>query len=194
MKSFEGILICTDLDGTILRDDKTVSEENREAIEYFKSEGGYFTFITGRMPYFAKDIYEMIKPNAPIGCINGGGIYDFEKRASQGVFCIRLFFVCREFPAWFAVLRFIFRWIFVYGGIRVGLLIGTFCVVRRGFRLMFGCCFVFCCTGQLADFDFRCFGVENYLIRKKNVPLEKFMRICAAHFSQLVLYCFRAIS
>ena len=80
MKSFEGILICTDLDGTILRDDKTVSEENREAIEYFKSKGGYFTFITGRMPYFAEDIYEMIKPNAPIGCINGGGIYDFEKR------------------------------------------------------------------------------------------------------------------
>ena len=121
-------------------------------------------------------------------------VYDFEKRASQGVFCIRLFFVCREFPAWFAVLRFIFRWIFVCGGIHTGLLIGTFCAVRRGFRLMFGRCFVFCCTGQLADFDFRCFGVENYLIRKKNVPLEKFMRICAAHFSQLVLYCFRAIS
>ena len=108
-------------------------------------------------------------------------VYDFEKRAFLGVFCIRFFFVCREFAAWFAVLRFIFRWIFVYGGIRVGLLIGTFCVVRRGFRLMFGRCFVFCCTGQLADFDFRCFGVENYLIRNKKVSRKRFVCMYAAH-------------
>ena len=50
MGKFDGILICTDLDGTLYRNDKTVSKENREAIEYFKNEGGYFTFITGRMP------------------------------------------------------------------------------------------------------------------------------------------------
>ena len=77
MKKFEGKLICTDLDGTLLRADKTISRENKEAIEYFKSEGGYFTFITGRMPYFAKDMYDRINPNAPIGCINGGGLYDY---------------------------------------------------------------------------------------------------------------------
>ena len=79
MGKFDGTLICTDLDGTLLRKDKTVSAENREAIEYFKREGGYFTFITGRMPYFAVDMYKSARPNAPIGCINGGGIYDFEK-------------------------------------------------------------------------------------------------------------------
>ena len=79
MGKFDGILICTDLDGTLLKNDKTISEENREAIEYFKREGGYFTFITGRMPYTSRRLYDMVKPNAPIGCINGGGIYDFEK-------------------------------------------------------------------------------------------------------------------
>lgn len=79
MGKFDGILICTDLDGTLLKNDKTISEENREAIEYFKREGGYFTFITGRMYYTARRLYEMVNPNAPIGCINGGGIYDFEK-------------------------------------------------------------------------------------------------------------------
>ncbi len=78
MKKFEGILICTDLDGTLLRDDKSISHENSEAIEHFKAEGGKFTFITGRMPYFAQGAREMVRPNAPIGCINGGGIYDFE--------------------------------------------------------------------------------------------------------------------
>ena len=78
MKKFEGILICTDLDGTLLRDDKSVSKENLDAIEYFKSEGGLFTFITGRMPYFVERLYRTVKANAPIGCINGGGIYDYD--------------------------------------------------------------------------------------------------------------------
>ena len=80
MKKFEGILICTDLDGTLLNSRHTVSRENREAIEYFKAEGGLLTFITGRMPFFVGDMYEAVKPNAPFGCINGGGIYDMPSR------------------------------------------------------------------------------------------------------------------
>ena len=79
MKKFEGILFCTDLDGTILKSDRTISKENLDAIEYFKSEGGKFTFITGRMPFFASQFYDIIKPNAPVGCINGGGLYDYKK-------------------------------------------------------------------------------------------------------------------
>ena len=74
MGKFDGILICTDLDGTLLNGDYKVSEENAKAIEYFKREGGYFTFITGRMYYYAEDIYEMVKPNAPIGCGNGAAV------------------------------------------------------------------------------------------------------------------------
>lgn len=76
MKKFDGILICTDLDGTLLKNDKTISKENLDAIEYFMSEGGYFTFITGRMPYFVGSILSKVKINAPFGCINGGGLYD----------------------------------------------------------------------------------------------------------------------
>ena len=80
MKKFEGILFCTDLDGTLLRNDKSVSKENLEAIEYFKANGGLFTFITGRMPYFVSGLYRTVKPNAPIGCINGGGVYDYDQQ------------------------------------------------------------------------------------------------------------------
>lgn len=80
MGRFNGILICTDLDGTLLRNDKTISPENLSAIEYFKQEGGIFTFITGRMPFFVSDVYNSIKPNAPFGCINGGGLYDHIKQ------------------------------------------------------------------------------------------------------------------
>ncbi len=78
MGRFDGVLICTDLDGTLLKNDKTVSAENINAIEYFKANGGKFTFVTGRMPYYAVETYNRIKPNAPIGCINGGGLYDYE--------------------------------------------------------------------------------------------------------------------
>ena len=79
MGKFDGMLFCTDLDGTLLNSKKEISKENREAIEYFKKEGGYFTFITGRMPYTSVEMYEAVRPNAPIGCINGGGIYDMAK-------------------------------------------------------------------------------------------------------------------
>lgn len=77
MKKFESILFTTDLDGTLLRNDKSISEENIKAIEYFKEEGGLFTFVTGRVPVGALKIYDAVKPNAPCGCLNGGGIYDF---------------------------------------------------------------------------------------------------------------------
>lgn len=80
MKKFEGMLICTDLDGTLLRSDKSISQNTLDTIEYFKSEGGYFTFVTGRMPFYAKDMYEMVNPNCPFGCVNGGGIYDHVKQ------------------------------------------------------------------------------------------------------------------
>ncbi|MBQ3226919.1 MAG: HAD hydrolase family protein, partial [Clostridia bacterium] len=52
MGKFDGVLICTDLDGTLLKKDKTISEENLKAIEYFKREGGFFTIVTGRMPFY----------------------------------------------------------------------------------------------------------------------------------------------
>ncbi|MBQ8391617.1 MAG: Cof-type HAD-IIB family hydrolase [Clostridia bacterium] len=80
MKKFEGILITTDLDDTLLRNDKTISDKNKEAIEYFKNNGGLFTFVTGRPPVIVGDIYNEVLPNAPIGCFNGGGIYDMEKK------------------------------------------------------------------------------------------------------------------
>lgn len=79
MGKFDGMLLCTDLDDTLLTDNKQVSEKNRKAIDYFKSEGGLFTFSTGRVPMGARLILEYVVPNAPIVCFNGGGIYDFSE-------------------------------------------------------------------------------------------------------------------
>jgi Cof subfamily protein (haloacid dehalogenase superfamily) len=80
MKQFEGVLICTDLDGTLLKNDKTISRENLEAIRYFKENGGFFTFVTGRMPCAVTSIADAVLPNAPFGCINGGGLFDYETK------------------------------------------------------------------------------------------------------------------
>lgn len=80
MGKFNGILLCTDLDDTLLTTDKKVSRENKRAIEYFKSEGGLFTFATGRVPIGAKIMLEQITPNAPMVCFNGGSIYDFNSK------------------------------------------------------------------------------------------------------------------
>ncbi len=77
MGKFDGILLCSDLDDTLLTTDKRVSEENKKAIEYFKSEGGLFTFATGRVVQGARMMLEYISPNAPMVCFNGGAIYDF---------------------------------------------------------------------------------------------------------------------
>lgn len=78
MGKFDGILMCSDLDDTLLTTDKNISEENKKAIEYFKSEGGLFTFATGRVVHGARMMLKYIKPNAPMVCFNGGAIYDFK--------------------------------------------------------------------------------------------------------------------
>jgi len=77
MGKFDGILICTDLDDTLLTRDKRVSDENIRAIKHFISKGGLFTFATGRMPQGARVVLQYIIPNAPMICANGAAIYDF---------------------------------------------------------------------------------------------------------------------
>lgn len=41
-------LICCDLDGTLLTDDKQITEENKRAIEQFREKGGHFVLSSGR--------------------------------------------------------------------------------------------------------------------------------------------------
>lgn len=76
MGKFDGYLLLSDVDGTLLDDSNNVSGENAEAIEYFKSEGGIFTFASGRAPYGIVCAKKTV-PNAPIVCLNGACIYDY---------------------------------------------------------------------------------------------------------------------
>lgn len=76
MRKFENMLLCCDLDGTLLNSQSEMSENNRKAIEYFKSQGGKFTFVTGRTPQGIVRFADMI--DMPVVLLNGAEIYDFK--------------------------------------------------------------------------------------------------------------------
>ncbi len=80
MGKFDNIAILTDLDGTLLADDKSMVTRNVEAIRYFCSEGGHFSLSTGRMHFGLENtvigLYELV--NAPAVLCNGTYLYDFQ--------------------------------------------------------------------------------------------------------------------
>lgn len=81
MNKFDGYLILSDMDGTLLGDDREISRQNREAVAYFTRNGGRFAVATGRskagMEYFVRDV----AINAPCVICNGAVVYDFQKGA-----------------------------------------------------------------------------------------------------------------
>ncbi len=76
---FDGITIVTDMDGTLLCDDKTISDKNLKKIEYFKENGGNFTFASGRLHPKVSMFAKMLSINVPVISGNGAVIYDFLK-------------------------------------------------------------------------------------------------------------------
>lgn len=83
MGKYDGYMLCTDLDGTFTEPGRNaneelyISRENLEAIDFFKREGGLFTFSTGRRPgYIREHIFPFVMPNAPMITVNGASIYD----------------------------------------------------------------------------------------------------------------------
>lgn len=73
---FDGYLFVSDMDATLLKNNHKVSEKNREAVEYFTSNGGLFTVATGRIAAAAAPYLEQININAPAILHNGAQIYD----------------------------------------------------------------------------------------------------------------------
>ena len=76
---FDGITIITDMDGTLLTNDKKVSKINKDAIEYFKNNGGTFVIASGRTYPKILLFAEELKLSGPLVCNNGGVIYDYGK-------------------------------------------------------------------------------------------------------------------
>lgn len=87
MGKFDKVLLASDFDNTLvytqgaldagLSDVPPMCERNREALDYFTKNGGYFSISTGRaLPAFARYAPEL-PITAPCIIANGAGIYDF---------------------------------------------------------------------------------------------------------------------
>ena len=74
---FEGVLLASDFDDTLVGSDCEVSRGNREALEYFVREGGRFTVSTGRAHRTFAPYVDAAPINAPVILSNGALLYDF---------------------------------------------------------------------------------------------------------------------
>lgn len=80
IEKLSDILIVTDIDGTLLREKLGISKENLAAIKRFVDKGGHFTVSTGRAIDVTGTVLTGIPINAPSIHINGGYLYDWEKK------------------------------------------------------------------------------------------------------------------
>lgn len=88
MGKFDGVLLASDFDNTLLYTEESLRtgapvpplpERNREALEYFMAQGGRFAIATGRaLPAFLRHAGD-VPMNAPGVVCNGAAIYDFQR-------------------------------------------------------------------------------------------------------------------
>jgi Cof subfamily protein (haloacid dehalogenase superfamily) len=69
-------LVAIDLDGTLLRQDKTVSERTRETLRQVQGAGIGVVIVTGRPPRRARAIAREVGVSGLAVCCNGGIVYD----------------------------------------------------------------------------------------------------------------------
>jgi len=69
-------VIATDLDGTLLRSDGSVSERTRAAVDAAESAGIGLVIVTGRPPRWIPPVIEELGDRGLVVCANGAVVYD----------------------------------------------------------------------------------------------------------------------
>lgn len=77
MGKFDGMLICSDFDGTLFSGNE-ISKENVKAIRYFQKNGGYFTITSGRYPAFLGGYRDRVEANTYLIGLNGTIISNYD--------------------------------------------------------------------------------------------------------------------
>ena len=74
-------LVATDLDGTLLRSDGTVSARTRVALTAVEERGVTVVFVTGRPVRWMESLWEHVGDHGLAICSNGGIVYDVAAHA-----------------------------------------------------------------------------------------------------------------
>jgi Cof subfamily protein (haloacid dehalogenase superfamily) len=74
-------LVATDLDGTLLHTDGTVTDRTRRALTAVERLGVTVVFVTGRPVRWMHDLWEHVGGHGLAVCSNGGIVYDVHARA-----------------------------------------------------------------------------------------------------------------
>ena len=70
-------VICCDIDGTLVRNDKSLSEENIKWIHKAVHEADvHFCLVSGRMYNGVHHFYDEMGITGPVSCYNGGMLID----------------------------------------------------------------------------------------------------------------------
>ncbi|HZD02724.1 MAG TPA: HAD family hydrolase [Actinomycetes bacterium] len=72
-------LVASDLDGTLLRPDVTISERTRAAIHRTREVGIAFVAVTGRPPRSVRELADRLGLEGIAICANGALVYDLER-------------------------------------------------------------------------------------------------------------------
>lgn len=73
-------VVATDLDGTLLRGDGTVSPRSREALLLAESAGATVIFVSGRPPRWLDVLDDVVGSHGTAICANGALVYDVHGR------------------------------------------------------------------------------------------------------------------
>src|SRR5436309_8376781 len=73
-------LVATDLDGTLLRSDGSVSERTRQTLGKVRAAGCFVVVVTARAPLWLRDVLrDLALGSAYAVCSNGAIVQDFER-------------------------------------------------------------------------------------------------------------------
>jgi Cof subfamily protein (haloacid dehalogenase superfamily) len=74
-------LVATDLDGTLLHPDGTVTERTRAALSAVEARGVAVVFVTGRPIRWMDELWQHVGDHGLAVCSNGGIVYDVGRHA-----------------------------------------------------------------------------------------------------------------
>ena len=77
MGKFDGMLICSDFDGTLFIGSQ-ISDKTVEAIKYFQENGGRFTITSGRYPAFLGTHRHRVDANTYLIGLNGTIVSNYD--------------------------------------------------------------------------------------------------------------------